>query len=63
MAVSKIEVNTNTLRSDVERVRTELKGLKDDMRKLSEDTKIRQKSGTGRTNNFLVIHQPHRTKT
>ncbi len=36
MAVSKIEVNTNTLRSDVERVRTELKGLKDDMRKLSE---------------------------
>ena len=36
MAVSKIEVNTNTLRSDVERVRTELKGLKVDMRKLSE---------------------------
>ena len=36
MAVSRIEVNTNTLHSDVERVRGELKGLRADMQKLNE---------------------------
>ncbi len=35
MASSRIEVNTNTLRSDVDRVRTELRGLRTDMQKLS----------------------------
>lgn len=36
MAVTKIEVNTSTLKGDVDKFRTELNGLKDDVTKLRE---------------------------